>query len=302
MRRLRRLRPPDTSRGRQSLADLMANISYEVMPFKGTGDTVLEHVPHSIPVTVTVTEAKGIAPTLELAARLSREGYSANPHLPARQIRDEAELGDIVAQLADAGVDKAFVIGGDASEPAGEFHDALSLLRALDEMGRPLKDIGISGYPEGHGHIPAELIEASLEAKAPYASRIVTQMCFDARTTIDWAAGIARRGVTVPVVVGMPGPVTRQKLVRISAGIGLGQSARFLHKQQGLLRRFFTPGGFAPDGLLQRLAAGVTTAPTRISGVRFFTFNEIARTEQWRRELTASLPQPAARPSPGDGP
>jgi methylenetetrahydrofolate reductase (NADPH) len=299
---MRKLKPADTGRGRQALADLMSNISYEVMPFKGTGDTVLEHVPRSIPVTVTVTEAKGIAPTIELAARLGREGYSANPHLPARQIRDEAELGDIVAQLADSGVDKAFVIGGDASEPAGVFPDALSLLRALDGMGRPLRDIGISGYPEGHGHIPAELIEASLEAKAPYAARIVTQMCFDARTTIDWAAGIASRGVTVPVVVGMPGPVTRQKLVRISAGIGLGQSARFLHKQQGLLRRFFTPGGFAPDGLLHGLGAGITTASTHISGVRFFTFNEIARTEQWRRELTDSLPTPTARPSPEEGP
>jgi methylenetetrahydrofolate reductase (NADH) len=297
---MRRLKLPDTSGARQGLADLMSNISYEVMPFKGTVDTVLEHVPTHIPVTVTVTEAKGIAATLELATGLSRAGYSANPHLPARQIRDKAELADIVAQLADAGVENAFVIGGDASEPAGVFPDALSLLQALDEMGRPLKDIGISGYPEGHGHIPTEVIEASLEAKAPYAARIVTQMCFDAQTTIDWAAGIASRGVAVPVIVGVPGPVTRQKLVRISAGIGLGQSARFLQKQQGLLLRFLTPGGFAPDRLLRRLATGLPRARTHISGVRFFTFNEIARTEHWRRELTASLPMPTTHRPPDD--
>lgn len=295
---MRKLKLPDTSRGRRGLADLVSNLSYEVMPFKGTGDTVIEHVPTHIPITVTVTEAKGIKATLELSARLSRAGYSANPHLPARQIRDEAELADIVAQLHDAGIEKAFVIGGDAPEPAGRFADALSLLHALDEMGRPLKDIGISGYPEGHGHIAHGVIDASLVAKAPYATRIVTQMCFDAQAIIDWAAGMAARELTVPVIVGIPGPVTRQKLVRISAGIGLGQSARFLQKQQGMVRRFVTPGGFAPNQLLRKLGNGVPRATTHIQGIRIFTFNEIARTEIWRRELTASLVTPPAGHTP----
>jgi methylenetetrahydrofolate reductase (NADPH) len=293
-----RLKLPDTSGGRRGLAELLANVSYEVMPFKGTGDTVLEHVPTTIPITITVTEVKGIDATIELSARLSSEGYSANPHLPARQIRDEVELADIVARLTDAGIEKAFVIGGDAPEPAGKFADALSLLRALDEMGRPLKEIGISGYPEGHGHIPVEAIEASLEAKAPYAARIVTQMCFDAQAIIDWASLVAKRGVTVPIIVGLPGPVTRQKLVRISAGIGLGQSARFLQKQQGMLLRFVTPGGFAPDRLLRKLGTGMPRASTHIQGIRIFTFNEIARTEHWRRELAASLQIPPVDQKP----
>ena len=279
---------PGTGRDRAGLATLMGNLSYEVMPFKSTFDTVVEHVPTSIPITVTVTEGKGITPTVDLAVKLSARGYSANPHLPARQIRDEAELGDIVARLTEAGITKAFVIAGDASEPAGTFEDALSLLQALDRMGRPL-ECGISGYPEGHGLIPDEAIEKALEAKSPYAARIVTQMCFDARTIIDWAAMIAARGVEVPVVVGMPGPVSRQKLVRISAGIGLGQSARFLQKQRGLLLRFVTPGGFNPDRLLRRLAAGMPNAATNIQGIRIFTFNDIAKTEAWRRETVSAL-------------
>ncbi|MDQ6947112.1 MAG: methylenetetrahydrofolate reductase [Actinomycetota bacterium] len=295
---MRKLQLPDTSRARSGLADLVSNMSYEVMPFKGTGDKVLEHVPTHIPITVTVTEAKGIKATLELSERLSRAGYSANPHLPARQIRDEAELADIVAQLQDAGIEKAFVIGGDATEPAGQFADALSLLHALDEMGRPLNDIGISGYPEGHGHIAQAVIDASLVEKAPYAARIVTQMCFDAQAIIDWAAGLAARELTVPVIVGVPGPVTRQKLVRISAGIGLGQSARFLQKQQGMVRRLVTPGGFAPNRLLRKLGNGVPRATTHIKGIRIFTFNEIARTEAWRRELAAALVIPPAGHAP----
>lgn len=284
-----------TQQTREGLANLIANISYEVMPFRRTEDEVATHVPVHVPITVTVTEARTFDATLDLAGRLAARGYRVNPHLPARQVRDTAELRDIVDRMLSHGIDRAFVIGGDAPVPAGEFPDAASLLRALDDLGRPLKDVGISGYPEGHAHIPAEELEQALEAKAPKASRIVTQMCFSADVTVRWAEMIAARGVDTPVIVGLPGPVSRQKLVRISADIGLGQSARFIHKQQGLLWRFLMPGGFSPNRLLRNLSAAVPGSTSNIQGIRIFTFNEIAGTEKWRRSIVESLP-------PGIGP
>jgi methylenetetrahydrofolate reductase (NADPH) len=279
----------ETPRTRAALAELMANISYEVMPFKRTEDSVVAHVPRDIPITITVTETKGIDATLDLASRLAARGYAVNPHLPARQIRDEAEVRDLVQRMQDTGIERVFVIGGDSSEPAGKFPDAVTLLRALEGMGRPLKDIGISGYPEGHAKIPATELHQALEAKAIYASRIVTQMCFHAQTTVDWAARIAARGIAVPVIVGVPGPVSRQKLVRIAAGIGLGRSARFLQEQHGMWR-VLAPGGFNPRRLVRRVASLVPSSPTHIEGLRVFTFNEIAKTEEWRRSVLATLP------------
>ncbi|HLU54056.1 MAG TPA: methylenetetrahydrofolate reductase [Pseudonocardia sp.] len=274
---------------KQALAHALRNASYEILPFKKTEASVLEHVPPDVPLTVTTTEAKGLGPTVDLAVRLTRHGYSAAPHLAARLVRDEAHLTDLLAQLREAGVRNVFVIGGDAAEPAGPFPDALSLLRALDEIGHPFDGVGIGGYPEGHGHIPDDVIAKALEDKAPYATQVITQLCFDAATTVNWARTIKSRGVDLPVRVGIPGAVSRQKLVRITAGIGLGQSARFLKKQQNLLWRFFLPGGYSPNRLVRRLTPSFGGPDTNLAGFHVFTFNELEGTQRWRKQWLARL-------------
>lgn len=279
---------PARSRNRSDLTRLVSGASFEIMPFKGTEDAVLQHVPTEVPITITVTEAKGIEATIDLATKLSLRGYNVNPHLPARQILDGSELADIVARLKEASVERVFVLGGDAAEPVGIFPDAVSLLRALSEIGTPF-DVGVTGYPEGHAKISDEALWAALETKAPYASRIVTQMCFSADTTLQWAREVTARGITVPVIVGVPGPVSRQKLIRISAGIGLGQSARFLQKQRGLLGKFFSPGGFSPNQLVGSLADNLPGSGTNIAGLRLFTFNDVAGAESWRQKTLATL-------------
>jgi methylenetetrahydrofolate reductase (NADPH) len=280
----------DSGRRNSILAQLLSNISYEVMPLKRTADEVLAHVPTSIPLTVTVTAARGLDATLELAERLHHNGYRVAPHLAARQFVDEGQVAEVVARLASSGVRSVFVIGGDAAQ-AGPFPDAYSLLQALQAVGHPFEEVGIGGYPEGHAFIPQHATDLALKQKAPLATRIMTQICFDAQTTTAWAARVAAFGVGLPIHVGMPGPVNRQKLIRISAGIGLGQSARFLQKQQGMLWRFLLPGGYSPTGLARKLATAAVTTSTNIRGLHIFTFNEIAGTERWRRTLLASVEQ-----------
>jgi methylenetetrahydrofolate reductase (NADPH) len=278
------------------LRQLLSNVSYEVMPLRRTVETVLTTVPSSIPITVTTTQARGIEATLEVAERLASHGYRVAPHLAARQFMDAGQVVDAVARLAEAGVRSVFVIGGDAPQAAGAFPDAYSLLQAIHAAGQPFEEIGIGGYPEGHATIPTEITDLALKQKAPLANRILTQICFDAATTSAWAARIAAFGVGLPIYVGLPGPVNRQKLIRISAGIGLGQSARFLSKQQGMLWRFLLPGGYNPTRLVRRLAEEAPRTVNNIRGLHIFTFNEIAGTERWRRELLASLP-PAEDPA-----
>ena len=162
---------PTRRRSPGALERALREASYEVLPLRGAEDSVVEHVPRTVPLTVTVTEAKGLTPTIELAERLRRHGFVATPHLAARLVRDRAHLADIVARLRAAGVDSVFVIGGDAAEPAGRFPDALSLLEELETVGHHFQDVGIGGYPEGHGHISAELIERALERKTPHRAQ-----------------------------------------------------------------------------------------------------------------------------------
>jgi methylenetetrahydrofolate reductase (NADPH) len=272
-----------------TLATLLNNVSYEVMPLKRTAEAVLGCVPTSVPLTVTVTEARGIGATLELAEHLRRHGYRVAPHLAARLFIDEGHVHDVVTRLTEAGVRSVFVIGGDAPHPLGRYPDAYSLLQALQAVGHPFEEIGIGGYPEGHGTIPQEAVDLALKQKAPLATRIMTQICFDAAATTSWATRVASWGIGLPIFVGIPGPVNRQKLIRISAGIGLGQSARFLRKQQGLLWRFLLPGGYDPSRLARRLATEAARSTNHIQGLHIFTFNEIARTEAWRRELLSRV-------------
>jgi methylenetetrahydrofolate reductase (NADPH) len=128
-----------------------------------------------------------------------------------------------------------------------------------------------------------------VELKAKYATHVVTQLCFDAGTTTAWARKLKQRGVELPIYAGIPGAVSRQKLIRISAGLGLGQSARFLKKQQNMLWRFFLPGGYSPNKLFEGLAPRIAEAETNLAGFHLFTFNELEKTEAWRRRLQARL-------------
>lgn len=283
--------PPRARRSlsRQALARALDDASYEILPLRGVEDQVLADVPKTVHLTVTATEAKGLEPTVDLAVRLARQGYRTAPHLVARLVRDEAHLDELVARLDDAGVDGVFVVGGDADRPTSPFPDALALLEALERRGHRFSRVGIGGYPEGHGHIPFDVLDAALAAKAPHAGLLISQLCFSPETTAAWAQSLLARGIDVPIRVGVPGPVSRQKLVRISAGLGLGQSARFLRKQQSMLWRFFLPGGYRPDRLVSGLASAVENSDNAIKGFHFFTFNELAKTEQWRQARLAEL-------------
>lgn len=262
---------------------MLHDIGYEVIPLKNAEQAVLADVPTQIPLTVTVTQARGLEATLDLAERLTGRGYSVAPHLSARQFIDRGHVRDVLARLREANVRSVFVIGGDAPEAAGAFPDAYSLLQAME--GHPFEEVGIAGYPEGRAGIPRAALDLALKQKAPMATRIVTQICFDAATTASWAARIAAEGVELPVYAGVPGPVSRQRLMRISAGLGLGQSARFLRGQRRLLWRLLRPYGYDPTRLTRRLAAARTG---NISGLHVFTFNELRAAETWRRRVCGS--------------
>ena len=88
---------PDSPEGRQrrALAALLDRPRYEVLPLAGTAEQVEQHVPRSLPVTVTASPRKGLEPTLELTERLARCGFSPVPHLAARLVYDERHLTEI---------------------------------------------------------------------------------------------------------------------------------------------------------------------------------------------------------------
>jgi methylenetetrahydrofolate reductase (NADPH) len=264
------------------VADLLERSRYEVLPLEGIEEQVLTHVPRDTTVTVTASPVKGLEPTLDLASRLAGHGYAVVPHLSARLVVDRTHLAEIVARLGEIGVADVFVVAGDAQDPAGEFEGAAALLEAMSELGHPFSEVGITGYPESHPLIDDETTIAAMFLKAPYATYIASQVCFDAAATARWIQSVWARGTRLPIHVGIPGAVPRAKLLRVSTRIGIGDSLRFLRKNTSFVSRFLH-GGFDPDPLIDGLAESLADPEPKVAGFHIFTFNEVADTERWRR-------------------
>jgi methylenetetrahydrofolate reductase (NADPH) len=262
---------------------------YEVLPTGNAADAVLQWVPRDVTVTVTASPVRGLEPTVELAELLSAQGYHVVPHLSARLVRDDGHLADLVARLTAAGVDDVFVPAGDADPPAGRYTSALALLERLTELGGPFSRVGITGYPESHPKIDDDVTIQAMWDKRQHATYIVSNLCFDPATLRQWIARIRRRGVTLPLLVGLAGPVDRAKLVQMATKIGAAESARFLAGHASWFVRLGTPGGYQPERLLDRVGAVLAAPESVVQGLHMFTFNQLRRTEQWRRSLLEQL-------------
>lgn len=276
---------------RASLRECLEGLAYEVIPFKNTEAAVLAHVPRGVRLTVTASPSKGQDLTVDLAVSLAAHGYNVAPHLSAQLVRDRAHLAEIVIRCRAAGMTEAFVVGGDRTDTPTEFADAHDLLVALHELESGFTSIGIAGHPEGHPDTSDDKLFEALAAKAPLATYITTQIVFDSRVILAWVAELRRRGIDLPVHVGIPGLVHRQKLLRVSGGLGLGESAKFLKKQQTMLWRFFIPGGYSPAKILDGLAPhlGRHDDERAVQGLHVFTFNDLEPTEAWRRRTLLRL-------------
>ena len=251
---------------------------FEVLPFE---DMVEEArgLPQPARVAVTCSPKHGPDGGLAMAVRLRQLGHALTVHVAARMVRDRDHLDRLLAGMADAGIEDLFLIGGDVEEPVGEYSTAQQLLDLLADHPRRPELIGVAGYPEGHPKISDEELEAALRAKSRLADYVVTQMCFDAEALRRWIEREREQGMDLPVVIGMPGKVTRRKLLRMSARIGVGPSLDFLRKQKGL--RALLSRRSTADRLLDGVAPMLDDAGLAVAGFQYFTFNELCQTWQW---------------------
>ena len=242
--------------GAAALARVLADPTFELIPLKNVREQAAA-LPRGATVSVTASPGKGIEATVELAIELEATGLRAIPHLSARMIRDRAHLAALLDRLEGAGIDRAFVVGGDADEP-GEFLDGLSLLRAMADLGRLPKELGCPCYPQGHPDIPDEALAQALRDKAPLVQYMTTQLCFDPKAI----AHVHRRppqpkASTFPVKLGIPGVAEIPKLLSISARIGVKDASKFVLRNYRFVGQLLRSGGvYRPTQLMRQLAAG----------------------------------------------
>ena len=280
-----RNKPADVAAMRTALT----HARYELLPTAKIEAAVVESVPREVTLTVTASPAKGIDATLDLTERLVGHGYTVVPHLAARMISGRQELAEIVERLQQLGVRDVFCPAGDADPPAGDYTGSLALLEDLTSLGRPFERVGITGYPESHPSIDDDVTIQTMWEKRSHATYIVSNMCFDHDATHAWLKRLRRRGVLLPVLIGLPGPVERAKLLTMAGKIGVGQSVKFLKTHVSAFARIAAPGGYSPERFLLKSAGYLADPALNVGGLHLFTFNQVAETEAWRRELVERL-------------
>jgi methylenetetrahydrofolate reductase (NADPH) len=268
---------------------LLANVRYEVLPTASIEATVVETLPPGFTLTVTASPSKGLEATLDLTERLVGHGFDVVPHLAARMVSGRSELAEICDRLVPLGVQTVFVPAGDADPPAGDYKASLDLLVDLVELGRPFANVGITGYPESHPSIDDDLTIQAMWDKRHHATQVVSNLTFDPETLNTWLRRMRKRGVTLPLLLGLPGPVERAKLLSMATKIGVGESTRFLAKNKRMFARLAAPGGFTGERFLEKCSASLAEPDSIVAGLHVFTFNQVIETERWRQSLLARL-------------
>jgi methylenetetrahydrofolate reductase (NADPH) len=265
-------------------SEILSRPRFEILPMKGAEEQA-DNLPKDALVAVTCSPTKGIESTLRCSERLLYRGFRVVPHVAARLVADRAHLEEILRWLGERGLREIHVIGGDSREPVGPYESAFQLLDAMSQLEHGIEEVGIGGYPEGHPQISDEELDRALMDKQPFASYVVTQLCFDADAILGWISYVRHRGIRLPVYIGLPGAVDRKKLLQVSLEVGVGDSVRFLKKQAGLVGMLLKPGGYSPDELVERLVPYAGDEHFDIAGVHLYTFNQVQRTEQWRQRM-----------------
>ncbi len=237
------------------------------------------------PVAVTFLPGEDPMARVAAARRVRELGFEPMPHFSARRILSPAEFEDYLGAVVEqAGVRRCFVVAGDPPEPLGPYNDSSALIEsgAFERAG--ITAIGIGGHPEGHPVMAKHETWAVLDSKIDaiqsrgMAALIVTQFAFDPDAMMEWVLEARRRGIDVPIRLGVPGPTSIKALLRFATRCGVGASASVMKKYGVSITNLL--GSAGPDKLVDAFAQGLTDAhgPVRL---HFYPFGGLSKTLEW---------------------
>ena len=166
----------------------------------------------------------------------------------------------------DGGVKQALVIGG-GREPMGKFDSSFQLLETgyFEKM-----KIGIAGHPEGSPDISDEVLEKAMIDKKPYADYIVTQWLMQSEPIIDF---ISKQ--SVPVHVGITGPMKISSLIKFANIVGAKNSINFIKSNFSRAIDLLKPKD--PNDLVDKIKE-------HTKHFHIYTFGGLKETNNWLKE------------------
>ena len=237
------------------------NFSLEISP-----KTDLETLPSVNDVYVTMLPGGDYKETSNQSIELVKKGFNPVPHFPARSIQNDSELKDYVSRCKDCGVKQALIIGG-GREPLGKFDSSFQLLETgyFENM-----KIGIAGHPEGSPDISDTDLDKAMIDKKPYADYIVTQWLLDPQPIIDF---ISKQ--SVPVHVGITGPLKISSLIKFANIVGAKNSLNFLKSNFSKALDLLKPKD--PNDLIGKVKS-------HTDNFHIYTFGGLKETNKWLKE------------------
>jgi len=237
------------------------NFSLEI-----TMKTDLSELPKVKDVYITMLPGNDYREVANKATELAKSGFNPVPHFPARSIKNQNELEDFVKRCKDGGVKQALVIGGSA-QPIGDFHSSIQLLETgLFEGWK----IGIAGHPDGSPDISDTDLEKAMIDKKPYADYIITQWSLDVKPI---AAFLSKQ--TLPVRVGITGPLKISSLLKFANIVGAKNSINFLKSNVTKALDLLKPRD--PKDIIEKLKDST-------DNFHIYTFGGLKETNKWLTE------------------
>ncbi|HEY6513323.1 MAG TPA: hypothetical protein VI032_15170 [Burkholderiaceae bacterium] len=271
-----------------SAAELVSGGSLEMSPtHHGDAAAIAALLPAGTPVFVNHLPGHALDASLPTLLAVRAAGLEPVPHLAARRVVSRAQLAAFLQRaVAQAGVRKVLLIGGDDPQAVGSYADGLALLGdgVLPECG--VRELALPGYPEGHPRISAEPLERALDDKLRLAQQqglgvsVVTQFSFAPARIVEYCDDLARRWPGLPVVVGMAGPTSAAALLKFAQRCGVSASLRALGAQgMGAVKLFMhtDPGEQLSAVAQYRLRHD----DCNVHGVHLFSFGTAAKSAAW---------------------
>jgi methylenetetrahydrofolate reductase (NADPH) len=278
----------------ERLADLVAASSLEFSPRElHRASETAALLPKDTCVYIPSLPGLPLGRMLDAVAALKAAGLDPVPHVSARRILDKDEFKSFLKKSVDQyGVHRVLVIGGDEPKPKGPFADSLKVIESglLAECG--VREIGVSGYPEGHPKISPSLLQQSFERKVQLAKDqniglyVVTQFSFSPARMVEFCANVARTAPQVSIYMGVAGPTDPAALARYAQRCGVSVSLRALRTLGTGIAKLVTHTD-PREHVIALARYARSREPSNLVGLHLYSFGGVVRTARWMGELIA---------------
>jgi methylenetetrahydrofolate reductase (NADPH) len=272
-------------------SSLMRDFSTEaIRPNKTELEALRDILAPTTQIFVAAPPGRGYLRLVETAKQIRKAGFEPVPHIAARNYESPEALGDFVARICgEADARRVLVIAGDVDHPKGPFLDASAVIESDLLQRHGIREVGISGYPDGHPKLSDGIVASALRQKLKSAEerslkiKIVSQLCFDADQITAWVKSLRMIGINVPVSIGLAGPTSIRGLARFALMCGVRNT--FKASVAGKTSQLFDEA--SPDDIIHHLRAARDLSMLGQISVHLYSYGSLVRTANWAMDFQA---------------